>query len=89
VVIDTLDTFYLTFTRQGELTRLPAGRLVYLDESQNNALVGHPHPPCSGAIVYNRERFVKRNRDAQVLRAGIPLYVDRGTGSTIRGELAR
>ena len=88
-VIDTLDTFYLAFTRQGELTRLPAGRLVYLDETQNNLLVGHPYSSCSGAIVYNRERFVKSQRDPKILRAGIPLYVDRRTGSTIRSELAR
>ena len=89
VAIDTLDTFYLAFTRQGELTRLPAGRLVYLDETQNNLFVGHPLPSCSGAIVYNRERFEKSQRDPRILRAGVPLYVDRRTGSTIRSELAR
>lgn len=87
--IDLLDTFYIAFDRRGERVRLPADRLVYLDETQNDAFVGFPRPSNLGAIAYNRERFEKSSRDPYWLKMGVPLYVDRRTGSTIRGELSR
>ena len=88
-VIDTLDTFYLVFNRQGTLARLPASRLVYLDESQNNALIEHPQPSCTGAIAYNHSRFEKSGRDPRWLKTGLALYVDQRTGSVIGAESAR
>jgi len=87
--IDTLDTFYIAFNRRGELIRLPADRLVYLDETQNNAFVGFPRPSRLGAIAYNRERFEKSGRDPYWLRMGFPLYVDQRMGSIVKGEVGR
>jgi len=87
--IDTLDTFYLAFNRQGRLVRLPASRLIYLDERQDSVLIGHPQPSCSGAVAYNRARFEKSGRDPRWLRSGIALYVDQRTGSVIGAESAR
>ena len=87
--IDTLDTFYIVFNRRGELTRLPANRLVYLDETQDNAFVGYPRPSSAGAITYNREQFEKSGRDPHWIQLGISLYVDQRTGSVIGGEQPR
>lgn len=87
--IDLLDTFYIAFNRQGELTRLPADRLVYLDETQGNTFVGHPRQSRLGAIVYNRERFEDSNRNEYWLRMGTPLYLDPRTGNVIRAEPAK
>jgi prepilin-type N-terminal cleavage/methylation domain-containing protein len=85
VAIDTLDTFYVAFNRRGELVRLPRERLVYLDETQNNLLVGHPQPSNVGAIAYNRERFNESGRDPHWMQTGVPLYVDQQTGSVVGG----
>lgn len=87
--IDTLDTFYLVFNRQGALVRLPASRLVYLDESQDNAFIEHPQPSQMGAITYNRGRFEKSGRDATWLEKGVPLYVNQQTGSVIGANPSR
>jgi hypothetical protein len=85
--IDMLDTFYIAFNRRGELVRLPAERLVYLDETQNNAFVGFPRPSRLGAIAYNHQRFEKSGGDAHWLQVGIPLYVDQRMGAIVKGEV--
>jgi len=84
--INTLDTFYLVWNRQGELIRLPADRIIYLDAAQDHALVDHPYPSTLSVIGYDRLAYEQSNKDLAVLDQGLPLYVNRYTAMLITGE---
>jgi len=84
--INTLDTFYLVWNRQGELFQLPARRIVYLDATQDFALIDHPYPSALSVIGYERDAYEHSNGNLAVLETGLPLYVNRYIGSLVLGE---
>lgn len=84
--INTLDTFYLVWNRQGELIRLPAARIVYLDATQEHALVDHPYSSARSAIGYDRLAYEQSNGNLAILEQGLPLYVNRHSAMLVMGE---
>ena len=83
VPVNTLETFYVVFDRQGKLVRLPPDKTVYLDETQGNALAGHPCSSARAAIAYDRRSLDPQGDDLQVLANGVPLYINRYSGCAI------
>ena len=86
VPVNPLDTFHIVFDRRGELVQLPAGKIVYLDETQGNAFLNQPHPSARAVIAYDRRGFEQHDSDLGYLKTGLPLYVNRYTGCTIDGQ---
>ena len=84
--VNTLETFYLVWNRQGELIRLPADRIVYLDATQDHALVDHPYPSARAVIGYERRAYEQSNGDLGILDRGSPLYINRHTALLVPGD---
>lgn len=72
VPLNRLDTFYIVFNSNGELTRYPAASLVYLDQSQTYINGAAPVIPrlsypttsatfdsATSAIVYDRRQWIE------------------------------
>jgi len=83
--INTLDTFYLVWNRKGELIRLPADRIVYLDATQGHALVDHPYPSARAVIGYDRRAYEQSDGDLSILDQGSPLYINHQIASLVTG----
>jgi len=84
--INTLETFYLVWNRRSELIRLPASRIIYLDATQDHALVDHPYPSARSVIGYERRAYEQGNGDLGILDRGSPLYVNRHTALLVTGD---
>ena len=81
--ISRLDTFYVAFSRQGELMSLASDGIVYLDETQGGLFIHHPDPSARAAVAYDRQALEQQGGNLAQGLAGIPLYVTRYTGSTV------
>lgn len=84
--INTLDTFYIVWNRHGELVRLPASRMLYLDAAQDHALVDHPYSSALSVIGYDRFAFEQSGGNLDILDEGLPLYINRHNAMLITGE---
>jgi hypothetical protein len=84
--IDTLDTFYVAFDRNGQLIRMPPDQLVYMDPTQGNVLVDHPSESVRSVMVYNRELFESPQQGIAAIHEGRPLYVGRYGGALVHGR---
>lgn len=86
VAFDPLDTFHVVFGRDGELVRVPAGLMQYLDQSQGNQIVGHPWPSATSLLLYDRREFEQTGGDLACLQRALPLHINRYTAEVILGE---
>jgi hypothetical protein len=84
--VNPLDTFWIVFNSKGEVVRLPAEAISYIDPAQGDTVLTSVSDSVTSLVTYDRDKWSSSDDQTGILRRGLPLYISRFTGEVIKGQ---